>query len=192
MECYLTTSFKVDKYSTFSYGTNRYSVPDYLVGKMVDVKVYANRLKVYHNNLQLCTHQRNYGTFQWKIELDHYLRTLSRKPGALHGSAALEQSPPEIKALYHRFFMEQPKGFIDILLYCKDNRIAHEKLVETVHRVSDLCPRDVSADKVIALLGNRSYTGDLVASPVKVKDEIEDHSAQQLLEITLLAEHGTN
>jgi len=192
MECYLTSCLKIDKYATFSYGTNRYSVPDYLVGRMVDVKVYANRLKIYHNNLHLCSHERNYGTYRWQIDIEHYLNTLSRKPGALHGSVALEQSPPEIRALYHRYFESQPRGFIDILLYSKNNQISHESLVKTVHKVSMLCPGDVSVDKVIALLGNQETDLELYKSQPEKRDEIEDLSMQQLQEITLLAESSIN
>jgi len=192
MECYLMASHKVDKYATFSYGTNRYSVPDYLVGRMVDVKVYANRLKVYHNNLHLCNHQRNYGTYKWQIDIEHYLNTLSRKPGALHGSVALEQSPPEIRTLYHRFFESKPKGFIDILLYCKNDQISHESLVETVHKVSILCPGDVSVDKVIALLGNQLAGFEPLKPQPQKRDEIEDLSMQQLQEITQLVESSIN
>jgi hypothetical protein len=192
MECYLTSCLKIDKYATFSYGTNRYSVPDYLVGRLVDVKVYANRLKVYHNNLHLCSHHRNYGTYRWQIDIEHYLNTLSRKPGALHGSVALEQSPPEIKTLYNRFFESQPRGFIDILLYCKNNQLSHASLAETVHKVSILCPGDVSVDKVIALLGNQSTDPELPKSQSQNRDEIEDLSMQQLQEITQLAESSIN
>jgi len=188
MECYLMHSLKVDKYSTFSYGTNRYSVTDYLVGRIVDVKVYSNRLKVYHNGLHLYTHERNYGTYQWVINIDHYLVTLSRKPGAVHGSAALEQSSPVIKRLYQRYFINQPRGFIDVLLYCKTGDIRHDKLEETVNKVSRLCPGDVTADKIIALLGNQSGTIISAPSSPKKTDEIEDLSFKQLQEITMLAE----
>jgi len=192
MECYLMSSLKIDKYATFSFGTNRYSVPDYLVGRIVDVKVYANRLKVYHNNLHLYTHERNYGAFQWQLDIDHYLTTLSRKPGAVHGSVALEQSLPSIRVLYQRYFDNHPRGFIDILLYCKNNGIHHEKLEGTVTRLSRLCPGDVSSDKVIALLGNQSDA--MTSSPPQAKktDEIEDLSLIQLQEITLLAESRIN
>jgi hypothetical protein len=192
MECYLTTCLKIDKYSTFCYGTNRYSVPDYLVGRLVEVKVYAKGLKVYHNNLYLCSHERNYGTYRWQIDIEHYLSTLSRKPGALHGSVALEQSPPEIKALYHRYFESQPRGFIDILLYCKNKQISHERLVDTVQKVIVLCPGDVSVDKVIALLGNQPQ--DMVSPELQPekRDEIEDHSIRQLQEITLLTHSSIN
>jgi len=192
MECYLMSSLKIDKYSTFSYGTNRYSVPDYLVGRMVDVKVYANRLKVYHNNLHLFTHERNYGTFQWQLDIDHYLTTLSRKPGAVHGSVALEQAPASIRLIYQRYFESNPRGFIDILLYCKNNGLDHEKLEETVQKLIRLCPGDISSDKVIALLGNQS--DEITSSPpqAKITDEIEDLSLIQLQEITLLAESHIN
>ncbi len=192
MECYLTTCLKIDKYSTFCYGTNRYSVPDYLVGRLVEVKVYAKGLKVYHNNLYLCSHERNYGTYRWQIDIEHYLSTLSRKPGALHGSVALEQSPPEIKALYHRYFESQPRGFIDILLYCKNKQISHERLMDTVQKVIVLCPGDVSVDKVIALLGNQPQ--DMVSPELQPekRDEIEDHSIRQLQEITLLTHSSIN
>jgi hypothetical protein len=185
-------SLKVDKYATFSFGTNRYSVPDYLVGRMVDVKVYSNRLKVYHNNLHLYTHERTYGTYRWLVEIDHYLVTLARKPGAVHGSAALEQSPPEVRRIYQRYFTNQPREFIEVLLYCKDNNIRHDKLEETVSKVSRLCPRDVTADKILALLGNQSETITSVPSASRKPDEIEDLSFKQLQEITMLAESRTN
>lgn len=192
MECYLMSSLKIDKYATFSYGTNRYSVPDYLVGRMVDVKVYANRLKVYHNNLHLYTHERKYGTFEWQLDIDHYLTTLARKPGAVHGSVALEQTMPSIRLIYERYFTNHPRGFIDILLYCKNNEIHHEKLEEAVSKVSRLCPADVSSDKVIALLGNQSVAMSSSPSSAKKIDEIEDLSLRQLQEITLLAESRIN
>jgi hypothetical protein len=186
------SSLKIDKYATFSYGTNRYSVPDYLVGRIVDVKVYANRLKVYHNNLYLYTHVRNYGAFGWQLDIDHYLTTLSRKPGAVHGSVALEQSLPSIRLLYQRYFESHPRGFIDILLYCKNGGIQHEKLEEAVDKLSRLCPGDISADKVIALLGNQTDTMTSSPGQAKKTDEIEDLSFKQLQEITLLAESRIN
>jgi len=76
MECYLTEFLKVDKYSTFCYGTNHYSVPDHLVSHMVEVKIYANQLKVYADNTPVCRHERKYGMYQWEINLEHYLKTL--------------------------------------------------------------------------------------------------------------------
>lgn len=185
MECYLVECLKVDKYSTFSFGTNRYSVPDYLVGRMVEVKVYANQLKAYYNNLPVCRHERQYSIHQWEIDLEHYLKTLSRKPGALAGSVALQQAPLEIRQLYERFFRSNPRGFIDVLQYCQSKNVPHYKLEKTVHELTQLCPQDVSPDKVIALLGNQSQELVPVADSGR-KSEIEDYSRDQLLEISMM------
>jgi len=76
---------------------------------------------------QVALHQRNLGMYQWNITLEHYLGTLYRKPGALHGSAALEQSLPQIKELYSQFFSSSPRGFIGIMIYCHQNHIGNEK-----------------------------------------------------------------
>lgn len=191
MQCFMTETLKADKYSTICYGTNRYSVPDHLVGRLLEVKAYSNQLLIYYNNTHVCSHQRNYGMHQWEINLDHYLVTLSRKPGALHGSLALDQAPEEIKSVYHQFFVNQPRGFIEVLQYCKTHEVAHKKLIETVNTLRELCPRDVSCEKVIALLGNQTST---FAKPITANghDEIQDLSMQQLKEITQLVNNGTN
>ena len=71
-----------DKYGCF--GTNHYSVPDEQCGRMVEVKMYSNILKMYYAHGLICSHDRSYEKNKWFINLDHYLKTLNRKPGALH------------------------------------------------------------------------------------------------------------
>jgi hypothetical protein len=61
-----------------------------------------------------------------------------------------------------------------------------------VNKVSRLCPGDVTADKIIAILGNQSETITSVPSASKKPDEIEDLSFKQLQEITMLAESRIN
>jgi transposase len=190
MECYQAEYLKVDKYATFSYGTNHYSVPDYLVGRMVEVKVYANQLKAYYNNLPVCRQERQYCKYGWQIDIEHYLRTLTRKPGALHGSVALRQAPSEIKRVYEQFFRNQPQGFIEILLYCHNKNVSHQKLIKTVNELSHLCPKDISVDKVIAMLGNQPSEADPPAT-VKKPDEIEGFCLIQLTDIAQLS-NSTN
>lgn len=59
--------------------------------------------------------------------------------------------------------------------------------------MSELCPADVSVDKVIALLGNQSSeVMPIMVSQRKGKDEIEDLSMQQLQEIALLTSSSKN
>jgi hypothetical protein len=114
------------------------------------------------------------------------LRTLGRKPGALHGSVALQQAPPEIQGIYEQFFRSNARGFIDILQYCQNKNVPHQRLVKTVHELTHLCPKDVSSDKVLAMLGNQPGE-NIPAAKSEIKNEIEACSLNQLQEITLLA-----
>ena len=152
--CYNIDRFKVDKYSTFAYSTNRYSVPDYLVGKYIDAKITSKTLEVYFNNQLITTHTRNYGKHQWTLDLHHYLDTLKKKPGALAGSVALQQCEFFLGELYHNYFIESPKEFVELLMYCRQNNIDNNHLQETTLFLRQICPTGITSDKLIAILGN--------------------------------------
>jgi len=183
MECFLTHELKVDKYATICFGTNRYSVPDHLVGRMVEVKVYANELKVYYNHLLLCRHDRSYGQHQWIIQIDHYLKTLSRKPGALHGSLALHQAPQSIQTVYTQWFIHQSRDFIELIEFCRQQGIPHQRLLDMALYVSSICPGQVTGEKIMALLGNQSLPVSQVPQDNPV-DEIEHFANRQLEQIS--------
>lgn len=185
MECFLTHELKVDKSSTICFGTNHYSVPDELCARMVEVKVYSNELKVYYAHGLICSHDRNYGTNEWIITLDHYLKTLDRKPGALHGSLALKQAPEAVREVYTRWFTNQPRDFIGLLQFCRQSQVDHQRLLDTAIYVSGICPNNITAEKIMALLGNQpSFQND--TSREEAMGEIETFSNLQLNEIAQL------
>ncbi len=185
MECFLTHELKVDKYATICFGTNHYSVPDELCARMVDVKVYSNELKIYYAHGLICSHDRSYGKNQWIITLDHYLKTLARKPGALHGSLALEQAPEPVREVYARWFINQPRDFIQLLQFCQQAQVDHQRLLDTAIYVSGICPGNVTAEKIMALLGNQPSSHN-DSSGEAITGEIENFSTLQLEEITQL------
>lgn len=176
IECFYSQDHKVDKYATICMGTNRYSVPDHLVGRMVAVKIYSEQLRIYHDDRLLATHSRSYERNLWVIHMDHYLVTLSRKPGALAGSVALRQAPAIIGRLYATYFSDQARAFLDLLSYCKDQEISPEVLQEAVYEVQTLCPKDVSVDKVRVILGNQPNQTKVIP----INGTIETHALQQL------------
>ncbi len=185
MECFLTQELKVDKYATICFGTNHYSVPDELCARMVEVKSYSNGLKVYYAHGLICSHDRSYDKYQWVITLDHYLKTLSRKPGALHGSLALNQAPEAVRELYTRWFTNQPRDFIELIQFCQLYQVDHQRLLDTAIYVSGICPDDVTAEKIMALLGNQPSSNN--DNPQEeATGEIEAFSNLQLEEITRL------
>jgi transposase len=183
MDCFLTHDLKVDKYATICFGTNRYSVPDHLVGRMVQVKVYSNELKVYYGHQLVYRHDRNYGQHQWIICLDHYLLTLSRKPGALHGSVALQQAPLPVRMVYSNWFSHQPRDFIYLMQFCQEHQVDHQRLLDTAMYVNGICAGDVTGEKIMALLGNQPEAFHSHKSD-QVRDEIEKFANRQLEEIT--------
>jgi len=191
MDCYLTQVLKADKYSTICMGTNRYSVPDHLVGKMLEVKIYSNELKIYFAHGFICRHERCFDKHQWVISLDHYLKTLYRKPGALHGSVALTQAPQPIREAYNRWFVNQPKDFIELLQFCQQKAIDQDRLLEAAIYVSGICPDNVTAEKIMAVLGNQTEIKQINENEIQI-DEIENYSNLQLMEISSLINLSVN
>jgi len=191
MDCYLTQSLKVDKYSTICMGTNRYSVPDHLVGKMLEVKIYSNELKVYFAHGFICGHERSFGKHHWIISLDHYLKTLSRKPGALHGSLALTQAPETVREVYRSWFINHPRDFVELLQFCQHKAIEHHRLLETAIYVSSKTPDNVSAEKIMAMLGNQPMSNEIQKTDNLI-DEIENYANLQLMEISSLISSPVN
>jgi transposase-like protein len=155
MECFAGENHKVDKYSTICLGTNRYSVPDHLIGKMVFAKIYSHWIKIYDVDSVLCHHQRLYERFSWQIDLNHYLFTLQRKPGAVAGSIALKQAPEWVQTMYSNHFTHDARSFIELLQYCQFHDISNQQLQGSVEKLSHRSSTDITTDHVIALLGNR-------------------------------------
>jgi hypothetical protein len=83
---------RVDRYSQVTVRTNRYSVPARLVGRQVRVHLHASHLVIYDGHTEVARHERLMAKSGSRLDLDHYLEALRRKPGALPGSTALEQA----------------------------------------------------------------------------------------------------
>jgi hypothetical protein len=83
---------RVDRYGQIAVRTNRYSVPIRLIGKRVRVILHASHLVVYDQNVEVARHERLIAKGAVRLDLDHYLEVLVRKPGAFPGSTALEQA----------------------------------------------------------------------------------------------------
>ncbi len=105
---------KVNKYSFVRIDNNSYSVPEYLVDKLVSAKVYYNEIIIYANDEYVCRHKKIDGVNEISIDITHYLNSFTKKPGALKNSLALK-SLPELKSIYENYFNKNPKEFIEQL-----------------------------------------------------------------------------
>jgi transposase len=178
--CCDQVQLRVDKYATISYGTNRYSVPDHLVGEFVEASIQSGQVDIYHRNKRVATHKRCYLKHEFVVEIEHYLATFKKKPGALPGSLALA-SNTYLKELYTNHFHGEPRAFIDLLSYCRQQSVSEEKLDETMCRLLDVKYGHPTVEKLRVLLGNQASSHH-----IKSDDQICVKAKQQLLDITQL------
>ena len=81
---------KVDGKGCVQIHTNFYSTP-LGPGTKVEIRSSATRVEIWSEGRCVAWHERVYGRYQQKLNLEHYLTALSRKPGALAGSSPLKQ-----------------------------------------------------------------------------------------------------
>lgn len=113
------TEQKVNSYSLIQVDKCQYSVPDYLTLRKVTVRTYQDRIKVYSNEELVCTHKKKDGANEVTIDINHYLPSLAKKPGAIRNSVALK-SEPLLKSIFDTHFSKEPKKFIELLIENKD------------------------------------------------------------------------
>lgn len=184
LACSDSAQLRVDKYATISYRTNRYSVPDSLVGEFVDVKIYSSKIEVFHKNKLVAIHQRVHSKHEWIITIEHYLDTFKRKPGALPRSLALA-SRSRLKNIYDTYFTASARDFIVLLHYCDEKQITDEHLEEVVKQLTNSGNSNITSEKIIALLGNQSHL-EVVHSASPIQTKTAELATNQLTLITQL------
>lgn len=182
-KCFQDTNSKADKYSTVILLGNRYSVPDFLVGKLINIRVFAEKLDFYFNRKLVCSHSRSYGAHTWTLDINHYLTTLFRKPGALNGSLALRQTDEKVKAIYNDYFTDDSRGFIELLQYCKDKNLSFQTIEKAVEKLKKICPASISKDKILATV-DKSKEIQTGQKGQNKDNEIYDYSQAMLKELT--------
>jgi transposase len=103
---------------------NNYSAPAEWVGKVVSVRVTADRLRLVADGNLIAEHARCFSRDKFIFNPWHYLPVLERKPGALrHGAPFQEWDLPVPIKVVRDQLLKQPKGdkaFVDVLLMAKE------------------------------------------------------------------------
>ncbi len=157
-------SLRVDKYSCIKVDTNYYSVEEGHVGAMLQTRIYPDYLQVYNaHNQGVATHQRQHTRYQYYLKIEHFLKTLRTKPGALLGSLTLVQADQQLQQIFHQHFEDAPKAFIELLIFLKKNtpEAPHGYSIEAAQRAIDQCVEScphhpICLDKIKILLAQSS------------------------------------
>ena len=142
--------FRVDKYSTIIIDQNHYSVPDHLVGRLIMVKVYSNKLQCFDEGVKVAEHLRLVGCHEWRLDIEHYLSTLKKKPGALAGSLAMQQASTKIKQIYVHHYITRPKDFVELLQFIQSG-VPLTEIEHSIKRLCEINPNHVTTDKIKVL-----------------------------------------
>lgn len=200
MGCFEQLQYKVDKWSTICMKGAHYSVPDTLVGKCVDVRVYSDKIAIYEGAAKVASHERIHQAGKWSVNLEHYLTTLLRKPGAVASSVALKQMPEKIRSMFHAHFRECPKEFIILLQYAKDNGFNYDEILRAAEALRSRGMRSLSADRLKVMLHhgreNETAQQELIPHPEDKKrdqhSQIESGATKTLIDISRIMNTRTN
>jgi hypothetical protein len=137
MACFEADFRQVDKLATIHLDTVCYSVPFEYINRTVWVKKYSDNVIIYDTDRpskkELAKHQRSYVPNDNKIDIQHYLKVLQVKPGAVRNSYALRQMPQGIQRLFDTYFSENPKSFVELLIWARDNHFDYQELCSAVN-----------------------------------------------------------
>ena len=120
-----TQALKTDKYATVIFDKNRYSVPTRYAGSTLRVVATVEAVEIYDRRERIARHVREYGNNKWRLDPDHYLELLKKRPGAFRDARPIRQWrkswPKAMEALLERFQEAHGesrgiKEFIEVLL----------------------------------------------------------------------------
>ncbi|MBS1132773.1 MAG: Integrase catalytic region [Proteobacteria bacterium] len=96
---YVETLGKVSSTCLVSEERNRYSAPCELVGQMVSIRIYPERIDLVAHDAVVASHVRCFGRNETRYDWQHYLPLIERKPGALRNGAPFADMPDQFKKL---------------------------------------------------------------------------------------------
>lgn len=176
-------NLKVDKYSCIRVDTNYYSVPEGSVNTFINVKVYPDLIEIYDNhNKLIASHERRNTRFLYYLSLNHYLKTLRTKPGALLGSLTLHQADQSLKDIFNAHYKQRHKDFIELLLYVREQKYSIVELKDAIEKCISRCPQHpLCLDKLKILLTQKLKPHNQTTIPVgQISQQIEQNAIEQL------------
>jgi transposase len=96
---YVETMGKVYSTCLVILDRNRYSVPCELVGQIVSIRVYPEKIDVVAHDALVASHRRSFARKETLYDWQHYIPLIERKPGALRNGAPFADMPEPLQQL---------------------------------------------------------------------------------------------
>ena len=184
MPLYETASIadlRVSKYSTIIVDSCYYSVPDIHVGAMVRCKIYTTKIIIFYNNEEIARHNKIYGMGLWKIDIQHYARTLFRKPRALVSSTAFKQMDDILKKIYTQYFKNNDQDFVKLIELVGTYGL--DTIDNALNKLIEVCPTNISVDKIEFICSRKNdsniiyledYNDEIITNSINMLNEFNN------------------
>src|SRR5579885_1975928 len=153
---YVEQPAQVSEWSTIRVKENAYSVPSRLIGEVLRVRIYEDRIEAYHGGARQLACERLRGRKQKRIDYRHVIWSLVRKPGAFARYVYREEMfpSPVFRRAYDAIQAAQPgtKGDVEYL--------------RILHLAASTMESDVEAALARLLEGGAAITSDAVKALV--------------------------
>ncbi len=190
-DCGELRSVRVDKYSTVSLDTCHYSVPEQYVGKIITAKVYPQKVVFCFDDQNICKHTRVFGFHKWSINIEHYSKTLTRKPGALAGSLAMKQLDSRLQKIYKKHYLTNPKDFVELIDFMKKSAITIGEIESAISKLQITHTLDITTDKLKVICEQNNVNPQQNVISV-IDSKIKGSCKSQLSQLTLLFNNSEN
>lgn len=153
---------RVTSSSLVTYDRNRYSVDCSQVGRIVQMRVYADRIIIVSDGHVVGDHERSFGENRTIFNPWHYVSALERKPGALRNGAPfkgwdLPQSMGNVLSELQARFTDWDRQFVAIL-----NAVTFYGLEAVAQACQDALEMRTASKEVIINILNRGQDTDPV------------------------------
>jgi len=96
---YVETMGKVSSTCLVILDRNRYSAPCELVGQIVSLRIYPERIDLVAHDALVASHLRSFARKETLYDWQHYIPLIQRKPGALRNGAPFADMPAPLQRL---------------------------------------------------------------------------------------------
>lgn len=187
-DCAELKHLRVNSYSAVSIDTCHYSVPEQYVGKVITAKIYPYKIIFSFEDKNICEHKRIYGFYKWSMNIEHYIKTLIRKPGAVHDSLAMKQLDKRVQDIYKEYYVNNPKDFIALIEFMKKSSITIIDIETAISKLKAIRTQDITTDKIKVICERKDEAVTKYQTNTNCT-EIENNCKSQLKQTDILFKH---
>ncbi len=116
------------------------------------------------------------------MDINHYLSTIKKKPGALHNSAVISKCTRRIQEIYNNYYITSPREFLELLktIKEKDIQIVDDAIFELEklgrkHVTTENIKNIVNKEKIITCSNNDGEeSNEIVKNSLLILDVLSD------------------